>query len=298
VRRAALALLREHHVGAAPSTQAFRRAVSIRKDRERLGGGNPATIGRVLNALEAELAQDSADEPAIPGLPAEVAQLMEQLWQLAVGVQLDDLARLRTESQAIASGARAELAEAELRAEVLMQELAEHRAHLADRDARLAQATTELAAQRERAGVLQAEVERERDARLGLATELEAGRAAQAAAVAAAQERYEGLGRRLLDETAQQRQAAKDEMARQASQLKFAEKRQAALEGRLQQLEEDLVASRAAHQQASGEVAALRYVNTAQRDQLDGLVRRLQAPPPAPAASGRKRRTPPGKPAA
>jgi len=46
VRHAVLALVAEAGVGKSPSAQAFRRAVSVRKVRERLGGGNPATIGQ------------------------------------------------------------------------------------------------------------------------------------------------------------------------------------------------------------------------------------------------------------
>jgi len=162
-----------------------------------------------------------------------------------------------------------------LRAEVLKQELAELRASAAERDTRLAQASTDQVALLARAAALDAELEVARTQQALVTSELDAVRAAQAQAITAAQERYEGLSRRLLEETGQQRQAAQGELGRLASQLKFADKRQATLEGRLQQLESDLTDVRGQHQQATGEVSALRYVNASLRSQLDEFVSAL-----------------------
>lgn len=55
---------------------------------------------------------------------------------------------------------------------------------------------------------------------------------------AAVQQRYEGLSKQLLQETAQQRQALQQEQGRIASQLKFAERRIATLEEARAQLDE------------------------------------------------------------
>jgi DNA repair exonuclease SbcCD ATPase subunit len=275
IRQAVLALVAEAGVGAQPSAQAFRRAVSVRKVRERIGGGNPATIGQVINAVETELVRAGADRIVLPELPADVAELMQQVWRAAVGAQLDAISQLRSQAQAVADGAQEALKEAQLRAEVLKQELAELRAAVADRDARLAQASTDQAALLARTSALEMELESDRVQREKVGGEADAVRAAQAQAVTAAQERYEGLSRRLLEETGQQRQAAQAELGRLASQLKFADKRQATLEGRLQQLEDELVDVRGQHQKATGEVAALRYVNTSLRSQLDGFVSAL-----------------------
>ena len=54
---------------------------------------------------------------------------------------------------------------------------------------------------------------------------------------------------------------------------------------------------RGQHQQATGEVAALRYVNASLRSQLDDFVRAMAAANAAAPASTRaaKRGTPPGK---
>ena len=292
VRSAALALLAEAGVGDLPSSQSFRRAVSVRRVRERLGGGNPATIGRGINALEAELVRIGVDQAALPELPPDIAELMQQLWRAAVDVQLDDLVRLRQEARAVADGAREQLAEGQLRVEMLKQELGELRAVLTDRDARLAQASADQAAQADRAASLQQQLDAVLARETAQRVENDELRTAHAAALAATQERYEGLSRRLLEETAQQRQAAQAETARLSSQIKFADKRHEALEARLQNAQAELAGALGLRQQAAGEVAALRYVNTSLRTQLDEFVRALPAASAGPApglARGRKR---------
>lgn len=172
------------------------------------------------------------------------------------------------------------------------QELPELRAAAAERDARLAQATTDQAALVEQVRSLQQQLDATRTHEAQLGAEADGLRKSQADAVAAAQERYEGMSRRLLEETAQQRQAAQAEVARMVSLSKFAEKRQAALEARVQQLECDLGEARGQKEKALGEASALRYVNTSLRAQIDEFMRTL---PVAPApkvpglARGRKR---------
>jgi hypothetical protein len=243
VRVAVLALLAGAGCGDTPSRQTFRRAVSVRKVRERLGGGNPATIGRAINALEAELVQAGASNIALPDVPAEVADLMGQLWKVAVGVQLDDLARLRSEAQAVADGAREQLHEAQLRAQILQEELAELRVAVNIRDACVAQAKTDGVAATKRVLDLRAELDKVlgREAQ-ALAAQEDLQRA-QIKAIAAAREQYEGLSKQLLQETAQQRQTAQAEIARMVSQQKFGDRRAEAMQGRITQLEEDLARS-------------------------------------------------------
>lgn len=277
VRGAVLALLAESGVGSSPSPQSFRRAVSVRKVRERLGGGNPATIGRAINSVESEIVQAGLAQVSLPGVPPDIAELMQQLWRAAVAVQIDEVARLRNDAQAVADDARAKLTEAELRAEMLKQELGELRAAAADRDTRLAQVTAELASRTEQLAAARADVEAAQTRAAELAATLESQRSEQQRAVASAQERYEALSRRLLEETAQQRQSAQAEVGRLTTQLKFAEKRQAAIETRHEHLEQELLDARAAHDKATGEVAALQYVNTSLRAQVDEIVRALPA---------------------
>ncbi len=292
VRSAVLALLVEAGTAESPSAQSFRRVVSVRKVRARLGGGNPATIGHAINAVEAELVRQGLDAVATPELPADIAALMTQLWQAAIGVQLDEVVRLKTEAQSVADGAREALAEAQLRAEVLKQELAELRAAISDRDSRLAQALTDGAALTEQLAAVRRELQLAREREAQWQAERAGIQRAQVDAIAAAQERYEGLSKQLMQETAQQRQAAQAEVARMASQQKFADKREAGQQARLEQLEADLVEARAQREQAAGEVSALRYVNTSMRAQIDEIMRAVPAPKASPVpglARSRKR---------
>src|SRR5438105_6600588 len=177
-------------------------------------------------------------------------------------------------------------------AEALKQELGELRSGLSDRDARLAQAVTDQAALAQQLQALRRALEDAQSREAQLVAERDTLHKAQAEAIAAAQERYEGMSRRLLEETAQQRQAAQAEVARMASQQKFADKRQAALETRLQHLEAELAQVQAQREQALGEASALRYVNTSQRTQIDeivGLARGRQQPTKVTAAAAAKR---------
>lgn len=54
VRATVLALLREAGASESLSGQTFRRVVSVRKVRAYLGGGNPSTIGREINAYSGD----------------------------------------------------------------------------------------------------------------------------------------------------------------------------------------------------------------------------------------------------
>lgn len=295
VRSTVFALLAEAGMGRSPpSAQSFRRVVSVRKVRERLGGGDPATIGQTINAVQAEVVQPGAEPVALPNLPSDIAELMQQLWQAAVGVQLDDVVRLRGDAQRLADATRDQLAEAHLRAEMLYQEVGELRAALGERDVRLAQAGAAQTQQTEQAQVLQQQLDAARAGEAQHQAERDQLRRSHDEALAAARERYEGMSRRLLEKTAQQRQAAQAEVTRLASQLKFADKREAAVQARVQQLDAELSEARALKDQAIGEVAALRYVNTSLRAQIDEFMRSMPRPaeqvPAAPGlARGRKR---------
>lgn len=282
-RAVVLALLREAGLGARiTSSAAFRRAVSIRRVRERLGGGNMATIGRAINLIEAELVQSDAQTVDLPTIPTEIAELMTGLWRSALDVRLGELDSLRSQAQAIADGMQAQLREATLRAEMLTVELSEVRATLAERDSQMAQLISERNTLRDQCGGLQGQVDIIAAELLQERTAAEATRATEHAAAESAKDRYEGLSQRLLLETSQQRQAAQDEITRLVSQLKFAEKRHATLEARFAHLDTTLTEMRTAKEQAHGEVGALRYVNTSLKTQLDGFVRDLSSPPTHP----------------
>ena len=132
VRDTISSLLREAGIAGTASAPSFRRAVSVRKVRERLGGGNPATIAHEINALEKDIVGADSQILPIPEVPADIAALMGQLWQAAVGVQLTEVLQLRSQAQGIADAAKSALVEEKLRNQVLLQELAELRAAAAE----------------------------------------------------------------------------------------------------------------------------------------------------------------------
>jgi hypothetical protein len=263
VRETISSLLRETGITGSASAPSFRQAVSVRKVRERLGGGNPATIAHEINALEKDTVGAGIPNLSIPEVPADIAALMGQLWQAAVGIQLTEVLQLKSQAQGIADAANSALVEEKLRNQVLLQELAELRAAAAERDTQLAQVKSQNTVLAEQ----NARIQNELQASGAHTSELLAAQTVledeKTAAIAAARERYDGLSKQLLQETAQQRQANQTEVSRMTSQAKFAEKREATLLGRIEQLEADLLEVRTQRDKAAGEVSALKYVNTA-----------------------------------
>jgi chromosome segregation ATPase len=281
IRTTIFAMLADAHEPQPASRERFRRIVSVRKLRERLGAGDPATLGRAINAIEAELVQAGVADIAFPDIPAEIADQMRQLWQAAVSVQLDDVVRLKTEARQAVEAAQASLVESTLRVDVLKQELAELRAAAVERDTLLAQLRTDqtaLTMQYAASQTGQQELQEQLQATRAQEALLERG---HADALAAVQQRYEGLSKQLMQETAQQRQAQQDERGRLASQLKFAERRIATLEASLESSEKELSKEREQRHKVAGEASAFKAINASQRAQLDELVRAAMAPPPA-----------------
>ena len=291
VREAVASLLREAGIVGGVSAPSFRRAVSVRKVRERLGGGNPATIAHELNAVERDIVGVDNQSLSIPEVPADISALMGQLWQAAVGVQLTEVLLLKVQAQGIAAAAKSALVEEQLRNQVLLQELAELRSTAVERDTQLAQSRSQNAVLTDQNTALKNELltSRRRETELGAAHQ--AVEKEQTAAIAAARERYDGLSKQLLQETAQQRQAAQVELGCMANQAKFADKREASLLGRIEQLEADLLEVRMQRDKAAGEVSALKYINTALKIQVDDFLKsRMSEPVPAPTPSPTKRR--------
>jgi predicted nuclease with TOPRIM domain len=287
IRTAVLAMLVEAGDGQPPTGERFRKIVSVRKLRARLGAGDPATLARALTAIETEVVRAGLADIAMPGIPVEIAEQMRALWQAAVAVQLDDVVRLRAEAQQAIAAADTARTDAELRVELLRQEVSELRTSVSTRDTELADLRVQNAMLRDRCAALAAAAD-ERQAQLDAAT---AGQAAvertHAQALADVQHRYEALSKQLLQETAYQREALKKEHANAASQLKFGERRIAALEGERDRLEGELATERTARQQAVAEALAFKAVNASQHAQLDDLLRAVSASPAhrAPAAA-------------
>lgn len=294
IRSTILAMLAEAHDAAPATRERFRRVVSVRKLKDRLGGGDPATLGRAINAIESEIVTAGLAEIAIPDIPAEISDLMRQLWQAAVATQLDDVVKLRNEAQQTVERASTALGESALRVEMLREELEAMRLLLAGRDTELAQARTDLASAlnqnaslEESANQARKDAQTLRDQMIGLERQHQEG-------LAAAQQRYDGLSKQLLQETAQQRQALQQEQGRLVSQLKFAERRITTLEEAVSRAEADAAAERDKRQVAVGEANALKAVTASQRAQLDELMRATIAKASTP---NRRSVAPPEKPA-
>lgn len=272
IRATILTMLAEAHDSHPATRERFRRIVSVRKLRERLGAGDPATLGRAINAIESELVIAGMADIALPDIPAEIAEQMRQLWHAAVSVQLDDVVRLKQQAAQTVEQAQAAQAEMMLRVDVLKQEVTELRMLLATRDTELVQARADHAALLSRLELLQESHQATLDTVSPLRAELATMEAAKTEAIASAQQRYEGLSRQLLLETAQQRQTAQQEAQRFSQQLQFAERRAQVLEAGLAQAQADAAAERTGKQTAIGEAAALKAVNASQRAQLDELL--------------------------
>jgi predicted nuclease with TOPRIM domain len=263
----------------APVTrERFRRAVSVRRLRARLGAGDPAVLSRALNELEAELVQAGMAHLTLPGLPDAIAEQMRALWAAAVGVQLDDLVRLRQHARQAAAEADTARHDADVRSEMLRLELGELRERLTARDAELTElrASSRHAAERAQtltvdAAALKALLDTARDT-------LEALRHSHTTELAEARSRYDGLSKRLLQETEHQRHALAAERERLTTQLADAQTRITALEGLRERLLEDVASGRDAHRQAATEAAALATVVAEQRHALQAL-QALQAQP-------------------
>ncbi|MFM0046930.1 DNA-binding protein [Paraburkholderia sediminicola] len=300
IRSAVLAMLAEAGDPDPPSGTRFRKVVSVRKLRARLGAGDPSTLSRVLNDIEAEVVRSGLAGVAIPDLPDEIAAHMRALWQAAVAVQLDDVMRLRAGAIQQAEASAAAHRDADLRTEMLRVELAELRSQFGTRDTELATLRADCRSLTERSDAHRtaaADLQRQLDA---AASSLVQEKETHAKEFAAIHTRYEGLSRQLLQETEHQRHALQTERERLTEQITRAQERAAALEGLRDRLLADLATERDAHQRAAAEAAALTTLVAEQRallripDSRAGTTgpsrhRKATSGSPAPSASNRRR---------
>ncbi|MBB5402665.1 DNA-binding protein [Paraburkholderia youngii] len=268
IRATVLALLAEAGDPAPASDARFRRIVSVRKLRARLGAGDPATLSRHLNAIEAELVHAGLTGFAIPDVPPGIATQMRALWEAAVVTQLDDVVQLRQQAEAVKAAADAARHEAELRTELLRTELADLHAQLAARDEELLGLRLESRALQERTR-LQESASAELQSQLATAGEAAAEAAStHAGELAAERMRYDGLSRQLLRETAHQRETFQTERVRLEGELARAGERLAALEALRERLLAELGEERNGRQHAAAEAAALATLVEQQRQTL------------------------------
>jgi hypothetical protein len=280
IRATVLAMLAEAGDPTPASDARFRKIVSVRKLRARLGAGDPALLSRHLNAIEAELVQAGLAGFAIPDVPDEIAAQMRALWEAAVATQLGDVVQLRQQAEQVKAAADAARHEAELRTELLRTELADLRLQLTARDEALMDLRLEGRALQERAYALES-TSVQLQAQLTAVETAAADSARQhASELAAERARYEGLAKQLLREIAHQRETFQTERQRLEGELVRAGERLAALESLRERLLTELAEERAVRQQAAAEAAALATVVEQQRQAL-ARVGAATAKPPA-----------------
>ncbi|MGF6853765.1 DNA-binding protein [Paraburkholderia sp. CI3] len=268
IRTTVLAMLAEAGEPAPASDARFRRIVSVRKLRARLGAGDPATLARHLNAIETELVQAGLTGFAVPDVPAEIAAQMRALWEAAVATQLADVVQLRQDAEASREAADTARHNAELRTDMLRTELTDLRAQLAARGAELLERRLESRALEERTRLLES-ASTALQSQLATADETAAQAAkTHAGELAAERQRYDGLSRQLLRETAHQREAFQTERQRLEAELARATERVGALEALRDRLLTELAEQRNAQQHAAAEAAALTTMIEQQRQTL------------------------------
>lgn len=282
IRTTVLAMLAEAGDPQPASGERFRRIVSVRKLRARLGAGDPTTLSRHLNAVEAELVQAGLGALALPDLPPPVAEQMRTLWQLAVSAQLDELSGLRREAEASVHASKAAQHDADVRSEMLRLELQDLRDRLAARDSELKTLYGDCRSLKDQTEALSSSARELKEQLTHTRAELVASRSRQAVDLAEISGRYEGLSRQLLQETEYQRRAFTTERERLAQDVQQAQERTAALEGLRERLLSDLASERNAHQQAAAQVRALEAAIDDQRRLLEVFAR--------PAPHGRRAR--------
>jgi Plasmid replication region DNA-binding N-term len=300
IRSAVLAMLAEAGDPDPPSGTRFRKVVSVRKLRARLGAGDPTTLSRVLNDIEAEVVRAGLAGVALPGLPDPIAEQMRALWQAAVTVQLTEVVALKDEATQAKEAAETARHDADLRVELLRVELAALRDQILQRDTDLATARADWRVASEQMKAMETASVELRATLASANAAIESARTDHAAAVAAVHARYEGLSRQLLLETEHQRHALQTERERLTEQITRAQERAAALEGLRDRLLADLATERDAHQRAAAEAAALTTLVAEQRallripDSRAGTTgpsrhRKATSGSPAPSASNRRR---------
>ncbi|ACC74058.1 DNA-binding protein [Paraburkholderia phymatum] len=179
----------------------FRRLVSARRVRERLGGGDLTWINRTIRSVEAQILAESAARDPVADLPDAVATTMRALWQSAVEEAHNQLATVRTEAARAIEDARAERDEASALTAMLRHECGElqqrndaHLHKIGELDATVAHLARQCEEERARRQALEARLADALDAR-------ERDRTAHHDELSAVRREYDGLRRQLLLET-------------------------------------------------------------------------------------------------
>lgn len=223
IRAAVDALLSDAGLHPPLSADQFRRAVSVRRLRAWLGGGDHATLGRSLRELEQQYVEGSRRQRPLPSLPDDVASLMERVWAAAVTSSEAGVMSVREEAARSVADAQAARENADVRVSLLRQELDDLRTTLAAHNQTIGELRALLAAS-EREATSSRLCADELAAQLKTAGKERAAECEQLQAEAArVREEYEGLRASLLTSTDAQRQELVQRLSEQGRHLRHTE---------------------------------------------------------------------------
>ena len=206
IKAAVDALLAESGLRAPLPAAQFRRVVSVRRLRQKLGGGDPATLARSLRELEERYHAAVHAQRALPALPENVGALMERVWVAAVAAADADVLSVREEAARSVAAANAALEDADVRVDLLRRELADLSVTLEARNQTIGQLQVQLAASQQELAVTSHRIN-EYASRLGAVEEERTAERQQfEVETTRIRNEYEGLRVSLLTSTDAQRQ--------------------------------------------------------------------------------------------
>lgn len=263
--------------GATPSTSIdFRQVISVRKLRARLGGGDPATLTRALNVIEAEVVRSGLADAVIPGIPPDIAELMRGLWETVVAAQLDDVLRVRASAEQAIAAANSARSDAEHRVKRLRQDVSELCSAVTDRNTDLANLREEHAKLKCHCTSLETTITCQLCKLHSEVVRRMALEHMQGETLAMVQ-RYEALSKKLLQVAADQRKLLKREHEQFTSDLKIAKRRIAALDVERVSLRGELMREQEARRQAMKEACTWETDNANLQVRLSNLVHAVSA---------------------
>ncbi|NUX57667.1 DNA-binding protein [Paraburkholderia youngii] len=146
VRAAVDSLLAEGGLRAPLPAAQFRRAISVRRLRDALGGGDHARLARMLRELEQQYAAAAHGPRPLPTLPDHVANLMERTWQAAADAAEASALAVKEEAARAVAAAQAAREDADVRVDLLRRELSDLSTTLEARNRTIGELRAQLAA--------------------------------------------------------------------------------------------------------------------------------------------------------
>ncbi|WP_342967253.1 DNA-binding protein [Paraburkholderia azotifigens] len=214
-------LLAEGSRGAPVTAPLYRQLTSVRRVRERLGGGDPARLGRDLRALEPEFVKEWPtwyERP--PDVPEGILAQSFAFWREALEVARHEFDDARAQADAAIAAAGAERDEALARVALLRTELTDSRTQLSARDEALGEARAALATCTRLASESEARIRVAEEKLAEALREHDLDRIRYKEEADNVGKEYRGLSRQLLNDVDRQRQAISNEMSRLEQQLK------------------------------------------------------------------------------